>query len=162
MLEQSKTETDNEISWRAAEYQYVEKDVSWYWIIIIIASILVLISLFRDNFFFAVFIAIAAVTLIFFGRRKPQIFDFKINDKGVAIGDKIFYDYERLEGFVIRKRPERLDEIVLKKKGAINPYIKIPVDSKLAPKVKGFLEKKLPEIEYQDSLIDIISEWFGF
>lgn len=156
----SKTE-QNEITWRAAEYRYIKKGAGWYWLIGFIASALVVISLFQDNFFFAVFIVIAAAMLITLGGRKPQIFDFKINDKGVAIGDKIFYDYERLEGFTIRNRPEQLDEIVFKKKATINPHIKIPIDSKLAPKVKNILETKLPEIEYQESLIDIIFERFG-
>ena len=116
----------------------------------------------QKNFFFAIFIILAGAMLLFFSRRRPQILDFKLDGEGIAIGDNIFYDYDRFEGFLIRSRPQRLDEVILKKKTAINPYIKVPIDSKLAPKARDILGENLPEVEYQESLIDILSEWFGF
>jgi len=150
------------ISWRAAEYQYIEKDIGWYFTVSFVALLLIVLSLWGGNFFFAIFMVIAAVTVIFFARRRPQIFDFKISNEGVAIGENIFYDYDALHGFVIRERPGRLNEIVLQKKANLNPYLKIPVDSKLAEEVKIFLGNKLPEIEYQESLVETVSEWLGF
>jgi len=150
------------ISWRAAEYQYIQKDIGWDFLVGIVSFLLVILALLRGNFFFAVFIIIAAVTVMFFAKRRPQIFDFEISEKGVAIGGNIFYDYGRLEGFTVRERPERLNEIVLKKKAALNPYLKIPADSKIAKEAEKFLKERLPEIEYQDSFIEAVSEWLGF
>jgi len=159
---EDKKNSGQEISWRAAEYQYVQKDIIWYFIVCLVALLLIVIALFSGNFFFAVFVIIAAVTVIFFAKRRPQVFDFKIADQGVAIGENIFYDYERLDGFAIRERPEKLDEIVLRKKAALNPYVRIPIDSTLAEEAKNMLGEKIPEIEYQESFVEVISEWFGF
>ncbi|OGG38035.1 hypothetical protein A2127_01200 [Candidatus Jorgensenbacteria bacterium GWC1_48_12] len=162
MTKKTKKENENSISWRAAEYQYIQKDIGWYLIVGLVSFLLIVFSLIWGNFFFAVFIVIATATIMFFAKRRPRVFDFKITDKGVAIGDNIFYDYERLDGFAIREYPERLDEIILKKKTALNPYVKIPIDSVLAGKAKKVLGEKLPEIEYQEPLVEIIAEWFGF
>jgi hypothetical protein len=162
MPKKTKKEDLGGISWRAAEYQYVEKDIGWYFIVGLITFFIVVFALLKGNFFFAIFIILAAIVIFFFARRRPQVFDFRVTDKGVAIGGNIFYDYERLESFAIRERPEKLDEIVLKRKTALNPYVKIPVDSTYADKARKVLENKLPEIEYEESLIEIISEWLGF
>ncbi|MDI6821215.1 MAG: hypothetical protein QMD65_03535 [Patescibacteria group bacterium] len=157
----NKEEIKKEISWRAAEYDYVKKDISWFWIVGGVATALVLVAIWQGNFFFAVFIALAGAVVLFFGRRRPQILDFKINEVEVRIG-KIEYKFELFENFSFRKRPMFLDEIVLKKKTAFNPYVKIPIDSKLAEEVKSVLLEKLPEVEYQESLIEIFSDWLGF
>ncbi|MFH0712853.1 MAG: hypothetical protein V2A55_03325 [Candidatus Jorgensenbacteria bacterium] len=162
MPKKIKKENQDAISWRAAEYHYIQKEVGWYLTVGLVAFLLVFLSFLWGNFFFAIFIAIAATTVMFFAKRRPQIFDFKITDKGVAIGENIFYDYGRLDGFAVRERPERLNEIILKKKAVLNPYVKIPIDSVLADKAKDFLEGKLPEIEYQETLVEVISEWLGF
>lgn len=151
-----------EITWRAAEYEYIPKDVGWYWVIGGVAAIFVGLALWQKNFTFALFIALAATTVIFFGKRRPQILEFKINEKGVGIGSKIFYEFERLENFSIRSRPRHLDEIVLNKKTLVNPYIRVPIDSKSAMEAKAILQKNLPEVEYQESTIDALSEWLGF
>ncbi len=163
MPKENKEETAaRELTWRAAEYQFVEKNVSWYWLVIIVAIVLVFLAVLGRNFFFGVFIVLATAMIIFFGRKRPQVLDFKISDKGVAIGENVSYDYDRLEGFVILDKPGRLHEIVLKKKAAINPIFKLPIDAKSAEKAEVILQNHLPQMKYEDSLLDIISEWLGF
>jgi c-di-AMP phosphodiesterase-like protein len=150
-----------EISWRAAEYEYVPKSALWYLIIIVVALILTIISLFQRNFFFAVFIIIATAMVIFLGRRRPAVINFGLTAEGVRI-DKILLSFENLENFSIRRRPGYLDEIVLKKKAAVNPFVRMPIDSKTAEEARQFLSEYLEEVEYKESLVDIFSEWLRF
>ncbi|MDI6734568.1 MAG: hypothetical protein QMD50_03765 [Patescibacteria group bacterium] len=151
----------SEISWRAAEYDFIQKDVSWYWIVIGVAAALILIAIWQKNVFFAIFIAIATMVVIFFGRRRPQILDFKISEEEIIIG-KLHHKFDVFENFSLRKRPGRLDEIVLKKKKTFNPFLKIPIDSTLAQDARVLLLDKLPEVEYSESLVEIFSDWMGF
>ena len=151
-----------EIIWRAAEYEHRKKDVGWYWITGGLAGVLILIALWQKNFFFAFFIVLAGVMIFAFGKRRPQIYEFRINGSGIYIGEKITYNYEQLESFSIHNWPGRLDELVLKKKAMVNPYLKIPIDSKLAVEARAILLEQLPEVEYQESLIDAIADWLGF
>jgi len=157
-----KIETQKELTWRAAEYQFVEKNAGWYGLVVVLGIVLLFLALLGRNFFFGVFIVIAVVMVISFGRRRPRVLDFKISEKGVAVGKDVFYDYDRLEGYAFLEKPGRLDEIVLKKKTAINPIIKLPIDAKSAEKAGVILQNHLPQIKYEDSLLDIISEWLGF
>ena len=157
MNEENKT-----ISWRAAEYEHVKKGVFWYLLIIGTAVLILGAAFWQKNFFFAIFIIVAVIVLIFFGRAKPLVHDFRITEEGVGIGIKTFYDYDQLDGFAVSNRPGRLDAIIIKKKSNFNPIIKIPIDSKLAIEVRDLLLQKLPELEYEESIIDIFSDWLGF
>lgn len=162
---QKKTETASaasvrEVTWRAAEYEYVEKNVIWYLGVGVAGFILVLLALWQKNFFFAVFIAIAAAVLIAMGRKRPQVVEFMVNEEGVMIG-KRFFLFEQFQSFSLRERPERLHELVLVKKTAVAPFIKIPVDARAAAQMRELLTTKLPEAEYQESLLDLIAEWLG-
>ncbi len=150
------------ISWRAAEYEYVRKDVGWYWIIGGVSTALITIAIWQKNFFFALFIFLAAFVLIVFGKRRPHVYDFSIGEEGIRAGKNMHLAFDYIEGFSIRNRSGRLDQIVIKKKTTINPYVKIPIDSKMEPKAREYLLKKLPEIEYKESILDIISELLGF
>lgn len=152
----------NEVSWRAAEFRYFEKSRSWYMWIIGAAALIFLIAVWQNNFFFAVFIAIAAALLVFMGKKKPRIIDFKINEDGVYIGSDAFYDYDSLKWFAIRTRPGSLDEIVIRRDATVNPIVKIQADSKVTPEAREILKEKLEEVEYKESVIDALSEYFRF
>ncbi|MEK7464772.1 MAG: hypothetical protein AAB617_03290 [Patescibacteria group bacterium] len=151
-----------EINWRAAEYEHVRKSEAWYLFIIVASVTLIIFSLFQRNFFFAIFVVLASLMIIAFGRRKPQVFDFKINTEGVAIGKKITYHYDQLQGFSIRNRPGRLDELIIRRKTPFNPFVRIPLDSKIASKARELLKDKLPETVHEDSLLELLGEWLGF
>ncbi len=152
---------ENEISWRAAEFNYTKKAPLWFFVVGAVSLFLFLFSFLRGNFFFAVFLAIAGVIVIFLGNRRPRVIDFGIGEEGVFIEDSSF-TFDSLSGFAFQNKPGKLDEIVLKKKTDFNPYLKLPIDSKTAEKVRPLLESKLPEIEYEESLIDILAERLGF
>ncbi len=157
----TKKETST-ITWRAAEYEYAGKRASWYFIIIGATAVLTISALWQHNFFFAVFVLIAGTMLIVLGKKRPRVVNFTINEKGVGIGKYQFYDYDDLEGFDIHERPHRLDEILLKRKTTFNPFVKMPIDSKNAPKARVILTSYLEETEYNESLIDILADWLGF
>ncbi len=151
-----------EVSWRAAEFRYFEKSRAWYMWVIGIAALLVIISIWQKNFFFGVFIAIAAALVIFMGKKKPRIIDFKIDEEGVYIGPDTFYDYDSLKWFAMRERPGSLNEIVIRRDTTVNPIVKIQADSEVIPKAREILNEKLEEVEFKESLIDTLSEYFRY
>ncbi len=53
-----------EINWEAPEFEYREKDVSWYWISIIAAAAIIAFSVWQRNFLFGFFIVIAEMLVI--------------------------------------------------------------------------------------------------
>ncbi len=151
-----------EVSWRAAEYEHLEKERGWFLIIGAVAFVLAVFAFWQNDFFFGVFIVLATALVMYFGRREPRVYDFAVGERGVSIGEKE-YPLGRLESFSIRERRNRLDDLVIKKKTNANPFIHIPVDERTAKDVRRILkEAGLPETEYQESIIDIVTDLLGF
>ncbi len=159
---EEKKETGTSINWKAAEYSHSEKTTKWFvWVIVISVGISIF-SFIKGNFFFGAFSLIAGGMIIMFARRRPQIYEFTISEKGVYIGTIVALEYSQLESFSMRSREGYLDEIVLKRKTVINPHLHIPIDSELAKKAREILLEKLPEEEHNESIIDIIFDYIGF
>src|SRR3989344_3766545 len=91
-----------------------------------------------------------------------RIFQFTVNDRGVGIEGHAFYEYKDLEGFALIRREGYLDILMIKRKVTVNPFVRILVDSEIGDKVRDALATKLKKINYELSLLDIVSEWFGF
>lgn len=153
--------TKNEISWRAAEYEHAHRSPNWFLWAGTIALLLLLFAIWQKSFFFAVFVVIASMLVMSFGRREPGIVDFKISDGGIYISKKL-YTYDEFEHFAIRKRSGKLDEIVLRRKILMSPFLRILIDSKTAEKAREIMKEKLQEVEHEDSLLEVLSELLGF
>ncbi len=150
-----------EIIWKAPEFKYYAKGVGWYGVSILIAILLVFFAIWQKNFLFALFVAVAELALVSWAKRQPAILEFRINKKGVGIGNVKFYPYEELAGFHVRESPGD-SELVLKAKSRLHPYIKISIFDKDTSEIKDFLKELLPEIEYNESLSDDIVRKIGF
>jgi len=144
------------IRWSAPEFHYYEKDIVWYWLVLIVTLILVVIALWQKNFLFAVFLIVAALLTIAWARRTPKTIDFTLSEKGLDIGGKKFYPYEGLTGFAIVSGDQDtgFDELIVKTKGQLNALIKIIIISGESGAIKNLLSRFIPEIEYQESVSD--------
>jgi hypothetical protein len=163
MTEEKDKNAEKEIiSWRAAEREHFEKSPGWYLIVGGAALILFIVALWQRNFFFGIFILLAGILVVTLGNRKPAVLEYRVTDKGCDVGRGIFYEFDKLDNFSLRNRPGSLDELILKKKSAFNPFMRIPIDSRTAEKVRIFLVQKLPEIEHPDSFLDLLIDFLGF
>lgn len=150
----------HELSWSAAEHEHTGKDITWYLMIGGLALLLLVIAVWQGNYFFAIFVVLAAIMLVNFGRRRPKVFEFRVTEEGVGIGDK-FTPFGQLESFMLRERSDALDELIVKQKTYVNPYLRIPVDRTTGARARTLLVTKLPEEEYQESLLDVFTDWLG-
>ena len=146
-----------EIRWRALEFEYHHKSVSWYWLTAIIAIILVAVALWLGNFLFALFVIIAETLIVFWGYRKPLELEFTLDESGLAIEEKKFYPYGVLEGFAVRS-----GEIIFKPKNRFMSYLKIAAVPADIGRIKSFLANRLSEFEYEESLIDHLGKILRF
>jgi len=153
---------NKEIIWHAPEFKYQSKDISWYWLSIIAASILTLVSLWQKNLLFAIFIIIAETMLVIWAKELPKNLQFKLDKKGVHIGRIKSYNYEELSGFHIIEDTDKTGELIFKTKNKLHPYVKILISSKDIPEIKEHLKNHLEEIDYEESLSDGISRMIGF
>ena len=156
------------ISWQAPEYDYRPKDVSWKWISLIAAVVLIAFAIWQKNPLFIFFIIIALFLINHFAGQLPKVWQFKISEKGISIclpgneGREKFYAFEDMESFDIHLASEEYKELILKLKSKFTPYLKINIHISDEEKIRIFLEKFIPREEYSQSLVDVFSRWTGF
>ncbi len=152
-------ENEKKIVWRAAEREHHDHTREWYLIFGGIAVVLLVVSIFQKNFFFGVFVVIGVFTLLMFHKEIPHIREYALGKEIITI-DAITYHYEDFTRFAVRERKDTLDEIVLYHVSKINPPLRLPIDHVLAEKVRAALKEKLEEIEYDESLTDVMKDIF--
>ena len=76
-----------ETTWEAPEFEYREKEVSWYWISIIAAALIIAFSVWQKDFLFGFFIVIAEMLFIVWGNKAPRTLTFTLTDTELNIGD---------------------------------------------------------------------------
>ena len=156
------------ISWQAPEYDYRPKDVSWKWIILIAAVILIVFAIWQKNPLFIFFIIIALFLINHFSGQFPKVWQFKISEKGISVSlpDKKerekFYGFEDMESFDIHIVGEEYKELILKLKSRFTPYLKINIHISDEEKIRNFLGKFIPREEHNQSLVDVFLRWVGF
>jgi len=146
-----------EIRWTAPEFEYYEKSATWYWLSGIVALVIVAAAFLQRNFLFAIFVVLAEVLVIQFGKKQPKEIEYKLDHRQLEIDGKRVYSYETLMGFSM------IDgELILRKKSKMSSLIKVLVHERDYDRMKQFLQQFLPEIEYEESLTDHISRWLKF
>lgn len=160
-MKQSIEKNHEKIIWHAPEFEYIHKDIVWYWLTVIGAAILFLIALWQQNLLFAIFIVISEVLFMHWAREYPKTLRFAITKKGVEIGDVNSFDYTQIAGFHIIHRTDH-GELILKTKNRVHPYTKMIVLSEDIPEITEFLKKHIPQIDYEESLADHFEKMIGF
>ena len=161
---ETKTEVEekNEIQWEAPEYEFNLKEVSWYWLSVIVAIVLVFIAFWQRNFLFAIFVIIAELILIHFAGRFPIIWKFKLNKKGISIGEQKFYEFNQIECFDVHNYNEEFNQLIIKQKSKLSPYIKIFIHPEDEDKIKNLLLQYIPQRELEGSVIDSLERIIRF
>ncbi len=153
---------EKEIKWTAPEYEHFNKGADWHWLSVILAVLIIGVSLWQGNFLFAVFAVIAEIMIIIWGTREPNFVEFRVTKEGVAIHDHKFYQYADLSGFSMRRLDEISSELVLTKKGQFSPRIKLLCSTSDFERIKDFVHQHLPELDYQESLVEHLGKLMKF
>jgi len=121
-----------EFEWKALEFEKTEKTKSWF---IIPGIITIIIGIFALK--------------------------FRIDEKGIKIGRKLF-DFDELKSFWVFYSPPEEKELSIRSKKMFIPYIKIPLDNQNPNEIRKYLLKFLPEKRHKESVIDIWMKRIGF
>jgi len=144
------------IQWQALEYRYHRKSLNWFVGVIGLALILLIIALWQQNFLFAIFTVIAAGLVVFWGKERPRRLQFTLDKKGLWI-NRCLYEYKQFDGFAFSE-----NRLQLRYRQHFRPYLTIPLPEKKNRALREQLLVILPEIEYNESLIEALGDWLGF
>ena len=149
------------LDWVAYEYDHEPKERRWFIIGGIAAAVLILISLYSGNYFFALFVALAALVVYLYANRPPKEVYCSITPHGIQIGQRLF-EFESLASFWIFYEIGGIKHLSLQSKRAFLPFIRVPLGDVHPAELRTTLRRFVPEREHEESLVEILSRLVGF
>ena len=148
------------IEWTALEYEDKERSKDWFWALGIIVVTAGIASIIFNNYFFAALIVLAGAMLGFFAIKKPGLVSYKLNDKGLKAGTRLF-PYESIKSFWVQK--EIKPTLFIKSERFFMPIVSMLIEASMSVEVRNiFLFKEIAEEEMHEHVSDKIMESLGF
>jgi hypothetical protein len=151
-----------ETKWEAPEFEYREKDVSWYWIVIIVAALVIAFSVWQKDFLFGFFIVIAGMLLIVWGNRVPKTVRFTLTDTALDIGGYKTYSMKEFESWSADLDDGEWADVAFYFSSRIKPALSLIVPAATVAEIRINLKTVLKEIEYEPTLVDSIEKFLRF
>jgi len=148
-------------SWEAPEYEFIEKDSRWYWIMGGILLAVIIYALVTNAILMAITFILIGVLGYIFAEREPRTIKMEIDPDGIAV-EKYFYEYDDLKSFwIFYEVEEGIKVLSLHSKKTFLPHIHIPIGSANPIQIREVLLNYLPEIRQELSIIDRLSRVIG-
>ena len=152
----------DKLEWEEFEYQYYEKDHAWYWWVSGIGLLAVVLAMIFSNILFAILLLLATVTVLLYGARQPDSINFALHRHGVQVAKRL-YPYRHLKSFWVLDVLERPRKLLLTSEKIFLPHIVLPLHDEVSTEaVRELLSQHLPEVHTEESMADILSDYFGF
>jgi len=151
-----------EITWRAPEFEYHEKEVSWYWISIIVAALIIAFSVWQKNFLFGFFIVIAEILFIVWGNKVPREISFTVTDTEITIGNYKPYAMKEFETWSAGLEDDGWMDVIFYFRSRVRPPLIITMPEDKVADLRTNLKLVLKEIEHEPTLVDSIEKFLRF
>ena len=150
------------ITWEAPEYEYREKDVSWYWISIIVAALVIAFSVWEKNFLFGLFVVLAEILFIVWGNRIPRMIRFTINEAGIETQGGTAHPWAVFDSMGVDAASSGFTELVFIFRAKFKTPFKILFPENRLTELRANLKNILKEVPYEPTLIDSIEKLLRF
>ncbi|MBI4085939.1 MAG: hypothetical protein HY433_01700 [Candidatus Liptonbacteria bacterium] len=152
-----------EIAWQAPEFEYYEKDISWYWLSVIIAVVVLSAAVWQKNFLFAAFIIFAEILILVWAGQKPKTVEFKLDERGLTIGNRKFYPYAEMTGFSADENNEdEWRDFIFRFQRRLQPTLKVKTPKNRFGEIEKALAPIVKKIEFEESFLETLERFLGF
>lgn len=115
------------VSWETWEYPPHERSRTWYLIVGIIATCLLVYSIVTANYLFSIIVLMTGIIMLINGTRHPNREQVHITDMGVVIGDN-FYDYKMIKEFALVYEPPIVKNLYIDFNNVLRPMISLDLE----------------------------------
>lgn len=120
-----------------------------------------LIQIFQGNVITTVFFALLGAVLLLNTKKRSETGSFEVGPLGVKV-ERRLYGFREIKSFWIEYEPTLgIKELSLQLKKWYMPYIKIPIGDQNPVQIRSALLEFLPEVEHQDTFVEILSRKLG-
>lgn len=148
------------LRWSAYEHEHIERDEEWYWGIAIVALSLAIVSIIFHDFFFAIVIIMAAVSLALVSRHPPELTHFEVSDRGVRVG-RILHRYDEIIAFWVEDEIGDRPLLLIDTLKPLAPNIIIPIEGVDPHHIRAFMKEHADEVPMKEPVAHKILEFFG-
>lgn len=153
----------SQLKWQAPEFDARPKGISWYWLSIIVAIVILGIAVWQKNFLFGLFVVLAEILVLVWGNREPEMVSFALDEAGLTIGKEKKHLYSEFENFGAETDQEKeWPNLFFNFKSQLKPALKIKIPRERSLEIKRAFGAALPEVEHQPSLLDAFEEFLRF
>lgn len=153
MIDQKPQQTIEPVSWTASEFIDHEKSVGWYMALTGVAlASAVAVYLITKDMISAVVVILAALTLGFYGARKPKQVQYRLDTSGLTIGNKLFR-YAEFKSFSVATEGA-FSSIVFMPMKRFAPLTTIYLAPENEKEIVNILNATLPFEEHKKDAVD--------
>lgn len=154
-------ELPTEIIWDTEEYSFRERSKDWFWGLGLITIVAAGTAIYFGNYFFAIFIVVAAFAVGFFSIREPQMVHIELSKEGVRINDE-FIPYRAIKSFYITPMRENgTEELILTTTRNILPLTTLPINENDPEIVRAFLLQYSTEVAIEETPMQRLLDGIG-
>jgi hypothetical protein len=145
------------VSWQAQEFEFQEKERSWYWAVAIIATGVAVSAFILANYLFSLIAVIAGFTVMLVGSKKPRERKYQVTERGFFIGTRLI-PYRNIRRFAIHEEPR---ELVLET-NTISGTVSVPLgDVDYRAIQMEFRNQDIEEVDTLRSFADHVARGMG-
>ncbi|MEK7588679.1 MAG: hypothetical protein AAB438_02565 [Patescibacteria group bacterium] len=153
------------LTWVLPQYKHIEKNIDWFWALGVIVLCGGATSIIYKNYFFAVLLLLGGLLMAYFATRKPELVDFKLDDKGLNIKNRL-YPYENIKAFWVQTPSQENgmeSSLFIHSERYILPTISLPIYQNMGDRIRErMLSKNVPEEKMEEHLSVAIMDFLGF
>lgn len=131
-------------NWQAPAYIQYDKPKAWYIVMGVFVLIGIIISMYYNNFIFAVLLIFLSGVYVLQHSTNPEVLDIKITDGGVYV-DKTFYQYGEIQAFWFLTEEEHVQTIHFQIVGKKKQEITYLCNAHEIPAMREYLLNYIPE-----------------
>jgi hypothetical protein len=147
--------------WDTVEHTHTKKTSDWYWVVSIVALIVIFTSVFFENYTFAAVMLFAVIVLFMQADRDPEKLKVGLDNQGVYV-NKTHYPYDDLDSFHIEDS-FGVPRILIKSHKLFMPLIVIPFDEEVdRDDLEHFIGYYIDKEKLHESGLQIFMESIGF
>ena len=148
------------ISWEAPSFYYNPQKRYLSLVTMALMAGAVALLIFKYDTLTSIFLILASLVLLLYGKQKPTISKITVNQSGILIGDIMYY-YKDLKSFWIEYNPGGPKELSLESAKWYMPYVKVMLNEQNPVEVRSLVINFVPEKEHENSLVDYIGRRLG-
>lgn len=149
-------------SWESPEFEYRDKNKSWYWAVALLGLVLIALAIILHNYLFAFFVVLAVFLTIVLAKKQPLNLAVEISEQGIRI-EKTLYPYPKLYAFWIKYNQKQEPILLLLSEQRVTPLISVIIDPSIdLMQLRDFLNTYIEEQEMTEPVTNRVMERIGF